>query len=206
MRGMAHRRLDGPTRLRLRGPTLAVALVATLALGGCAARGGSGEPTPTAASVPSPISTAPQASVAPSAAPTATEAPAATKTTTGTLPASLARTFAARIDPSVVAAPDEAGEWFLTLSSTDGYGFGRVATGLVENPGNLSVAGDRLTFSGESGSGACGPLGSYTWSISDGTLRLAVVADDCAVRVNQYVHQPWIPCPGDPTTCAAVLK
>ena len=184
---------------------LVVVVALPAACGGSTTPPGTGAPSGLASTAQATSATTAAPSLPPEPTPASTPAPTPGMTTTGALPASLDHTFAARVDPSVVAAPDEAGDWFLTLTSASGYGFGRVSTGLVDNPGDLAVAGSHLTFSGELGPGACGPTGEYAWAITSGRLVLSVVADDCAVRVSQYVHQPWIPCPGDPTTCASVL-
>ena len=93
----------------------------------------------------------------------------------------------------------------MVLSPTDGYGFGRVARGVAENAGDLVVAGNELTFSNEQGLGACVPDGTYTWALDGSRLTLTRVKDGCTVRVEQYVHQAYVRCPGDPATCAAVL-
>jgi hypothetical protein len=181
--------------------TIVLAAFVAAVLAACG--GASSTATPSAA--PSAVSESPTST--PAAVPTvSTEASTASgPTTRGTLPAALAGTFAARVDRAVVAASDEAGDWFLVLTPGDGYQFGRVSTGEAENSGDLVVVDNRVTFSNEQGPGACTPDGSYTWSVDGSRLTLTRVTDRCTVRVNQYVHQAYSRCPGEPTTCAAVL-
>lgn len=182
----------------MRRPQLGSIVVVVMVLAGC------GSATPSGVA-PSPSA---QPTQAPSAA-TAPPTPAATvaeAVTTGTLPAELVGTFAARVDPSAVPHADQAGDWFLTLTRDHGYAFGRVATGRVDNPGDLTVSGTSLMFSNETGPSPCLPPGEYTWAIQGGNLVFTKVADICTVRVKQYVAQPWIPCAAGPTTCADVLK
>jgi len=198
-----------------------LAALAAAALAACTAAApavtppATGEPpraTPVVVPAASPAATGATAATAsppPSAASAPTASPAAPAaslpTTRGTLPAALAGTFAARIDPAVVSGADEAGDWFLVLTPAGGYQFGRVARGIPENTGDLVIAGDRVTFANEQGLGACTPDGTYVWAIDGSRLTLRRLTDDCAVRVDQYVHQAYVRCPGGPATCAAVL-
>jgi len=184
-------------RMSRLGSAVGVALAAALAGCGGPIGPGSGAPSSSGGLV------TPGASESPGNAPLPTER---SRLTTGTLPAELAGTFAARIDPAVVSHADEAGDWFLTFTVDHGYALGRIAVGRPENTGDLTIGATTMTFSGEIGPGACVPPGRYGWATVDGSLVLTTIDDACTVRVNQWVHQPWTPCPGDPSTCAAVLK
>ena len=171
---------------------------------------------PATAPPPSAIATQVGQTAAPTAAPTqappspSQSGPAATgHTTTGQLPPELAGTFAVHLDLSDVSAPDEAGDWFLTLDAASGYQFGLVSRGFAENAGDLTVDATKISFSNESGKGACPAApGTYTWKVERGTsaLTLTVVSDGCDVRAAQNTAHPYLKCPAGPATCADVLK
>jgi hypothetical protein len=127
-------------------------------------------------------------------------------TTIGQLPPELTGTFAVHIDRTDVAEPDQAGDWFLTLSPTTGYQVGRVASGVVENPGSLTVAGEQITFSNELGIGASPGPGVYSWVVTTDTLTFANVSDACAVRVAQTTARSYARCPDRQDTCRDVLR
>jgi hypothetical protein len=168
---------------------------------------GSTTPAPTAASLPTSTAVPPPTTALSTPSPdveptsTANNGP----TTHGILPPELSATFAARISLSQVAEPDQAGDWFLTLSPTGGYQLGRVASGVIENTGTLAVDGDHLTFSDELGIGACPGEGSYTWSVEGDALTFAKVSDGCAVRVAQNTSTEYSRCPDGADSCRDVL-
>jgi hypothetical protein len=91
------------------------------------------------------------------------------------------------------------------FTSTTGYEFGRVARGTGENTGDLTIDGDQVTFSNERGAGACPGSGVYSWVVTGQSLVLTLVRDACAVRVAQYVSQPYTHCPSDAVSCRDVL-
>jgi hypothetical protein len=133
-------------------------------------------------------------------------APPAGPTTSGDLPLDINGTFATHINLSDVPEPDQAGDWFLTLTSTAGYQLGRVASGRVENKGDLAVLdGDQLRFSNEQGIGACPGPGVYGWVVDGDTLSLTKVVDGCAVRVAQNTSSLYRRCPGGADTCRDIL-
>lgn len=138
--------------------------------------------------------------ISPSTAVTSTQPTVAPVSTIGRLPNELAGTFAVVLAVADVPAADEAGFWYLTLSSSTGYAFGRVP-GSPQNTGVLTVSGPTVTFSGERGEGACGGKGTYRWRVSGTTLTFVLVNDTCNVRVKQSTAKTYQRCPRGPDTC-----
>lgn len=61
----------------------------------------------------------------------------------------------------------------------DGNGY-HIQRGPESGGGRISVSGTTITFSGST---LCPGVGTYTWSIPEGRLRLEIVEDPCDGRV-----------------------
>jgi hypothetical protein len=122
-----------------------------------------------------------------SADPGATPTPAAASRGASPSPSSVPSASASTPDatPAPDAAPPElAGRWrrnvqgetvILTL---DGNGY-HIQRGPEAGAGRISVTGDTIEFSG---SNICPGVGTYTWAIVEGRLRLEIVDEPCTGR------------------------
>ncbi len=200
------------------GPVVAALALALGMLSGCGAAKPAATPTTSGGQAVSPAPTnAALTSVvtsSPTSTPTHSASSISTQTyspvslgviTSGSLPAELIGTFTVSINLDEVTHADEAGDWFLILTRDTGYEFGRLATGTVENYGDLTIDGDQLTFSNEQGAGACVGPGAYTWRVSGDKLTLSMVEDACGVRVVQTSAHTYVRCPNGVGSCREVL-
>ncbi len=95
----------------------------------------------------------------------------------------------ADLPPGLAGAPALVGLWNLSLAADGTYALARQDVGSVA-AGSYSVTGETLTFKNWSGVLACTDLNddgeeqaTYAWRLSEDTLTLTPIADDCADRV-----------------------
>lgn len=121
--------------------------------------------------------------------------------TDGAVPSELEGTFAILLANSDVPKSDQAGFWYLTMTGDQTYEFGKAPADPNANTGVLTVDGDKVTFSDETGDGACPGPGTYSWSRSGDALTFTLVDDSCLARKSQTTAHPYSHCSAGPDTC-----